>query len=294
MKYIIKTHDQRIFQNRFFDFKTKEPLSPIETQNYTIMQVAESNYTHGFSIDNHRQFCDLELTFSYTNGLLCAANDVYETVDKHGLYLSFKGESHALKCRRRSRFQTLAINIKDGPCTALLTAIQEKAKAGRTFYLADIAACLSELIAEFTRSDAPFFESNLDSLITSALVKLTRQGMTEILEEIPSYDLNVSSVKNYIDTHFLQILSLEEVTYMLGYTYSHISKVFKKTYGLTPSAYLLAKKTDYACTLLKDGAKLDEIADILGYSTAFNFSRAFKNQTGLSPSAYRAQNKKAE
>ena len=294
MKYIIKNHDQRIFQNRFFDFETKEPLSPIETQNYTILQVAESNYTHGFSIENHRQFCDLELTFSYTGGLQCGANDVYETVDKYGLYLSFKGESHALKCRRRTRFQTLAINVKDGPCTTLLAAIKEKAKEQRTFYVSDIAACLSELIAECTRSDATFFESNLDSLITSALVKLTRQGILEEPDEIPSYDLEVSSVKNYMDTHFLQICSLEELSYALGYTYAHISKVFKKTYGLTPSAYLLAKKNEYACSLLKDGAKLDEIADILGYSTAFNFSRAFKNQTGLSPSAYRAQNKKAE
>ena len=293
MKYIIKNHDQRIFQNRFFDFETKEPLSPIETQNYTIMQVAESNYTRGFSIDDHRQFCDLELTFSYTGDLQCSANDVYETVDKHGLYLSFLGETHALKCKKRSRFQTLAINIKDGPCMPLLSAIKEKAQGGRTFYIPDIAACLRELIAEFTRSDAPFFENNLDCLITSALVKLARQGISEEPDDIPSYDLEVSSVKNYMDTHFLQICSLEELSYALGYTYAHISKVFKKTYGLTPSAYLLAKKNEYACALLKDGAKLDEIADILGYSTAFNFSRAFKNQLGLSPSAYRKQHKKA-
>ena len=141
--------------------------------------------------------------------------------------------------------------------------------------------------------DAPFFENNLDCLITSALVKLARQGISEEPDDIPSYDLEVSSVKNYMDTHFLQICSLEELSYALGYTYAHISKIFKKTYGLTPSAYLLATKNEYACALLKDGAKLDEIADILGYSTAFNFSRAFKNQLGLSPSAYRKQHKKA-
>ena len=41
------------------------------------------------------------------------------------------------------------------------------------------------------------------------------------------------------------------------------------------------------------GAKLEEIAVVLGYSTTFNFSRAFKNQLGLSPSAYRKQNKQA-
>ena len=143
------------------------------------------------------------------------------------------------------------------------------------------------------RTDAPFLENNLDCLITAVLMKLIRYGTAEILDEIPSYDIKVSSMKNYIDTRFLQICSLEEMSYIFGYTYSHISKVFKKTYGLTPSDYLHKKKAEYACSLLKEGAKLDEIADILGYSSAFNFSRAFKNQLGLSPSAYKKQCKKA-
>jgi AraC-like DNA-binding protein len=58
---------------------------------------------------------------------------------------------------------------------------------------------------------------------------------------------------------------------------------------MTPSAYLHKKRTDYACSLLKEGARLEEIALVLGYSTAFNFSRAFKKQIGLSPSAYKKQ-----
>lgn len=287
MKYIIKTNDQRIFQNRFYDFQTKALLSPIETQNFTIIQVAESYYPHGFSISNHQQFCDLELTFSHMNGLMCSANDVFEPVDKHGLYLSFNGEMHALKSRRSSRFQTLAINFKDGPCLPLLHAIQ--AKKQRNFCLPEIFGCLTEVISEFVRSDAPFQKNNLDCQITSVLVKIARCGMDEPLDEISSYDEKVSAMKHYIDTRFLQLCSLEEMAYVFGYTYSHISKVFKKAYAVTPSDYLLKKKVEYACSLLKEGAKLEEIAVVLGYATTFNFSRAFKNQTGMSPSAYRKQ-----
>ena len=44
-----------------------------------------------------------------------------------------------------------------------------------------------------------------------------------------------------------------------------------------------------ACALIKEGAKSEEIAVVLGYSTVFNFSRAFKKQFGLSPNAYRKQ-----
>ncbi len=291
MRYIIKNHDYRIFQNRFFDLESGKLLSPIETQNYTIIQVAESYYTHDFLIDNHQQFCDLELTFSHMNGLMCSINGVFKTVDKNELHLTFSGEMHTLKSRRSARFQTLAINFKDGPCLPLLHAIKEKAKEQRTFRIPEIFGCLTEVISEFMRSDAPFSENHLDCLITSVLVKFTRCGMAESLDEISSYDVKISTMKNYIDTRFLQICCLEEMSYVFGYTYSHISKVFKKTYGVTPSKYLLEKKAGYACNLLKEGAKLEEIADILGYSTTFNFSRAFKNQTGLSPNAYRKQQK---
>lgn len=289
MKYIVQNQDQRIFQNRFYDFETEKLLSSIETQNYIIIQIAESYFTHGFSIDDHHQFCDLELTFSHVNGLMCSTNGVFEKVDKHGLYLSFKEESHALKSRKSSRFQTLAINFKNGPCLSIFRAIKEKSKEQRTFCIPDLFACLTEIVTESKLSDAQFFENNLDCLITSALVKITRYGMEKPLDEILSYDEKLSAMMNYIETHFLQICSLEELSSVFGYTYSHISKVFKKAFGITPRDYLLSKKTEYACTLLRDGAKLDEITEILGYSTIFNFSRSFKTKTGLSPNAYRKQ-----
>ena len=290
MKQIIKNDEQRIIQNALFDFESGAPLSPVETQNYTIVQVAENYYAREFSIKEHRQICDLELTFSYMNGLTCAVNGAAAAVDKHGLYLAFRDEIHALESKRSARFQTLAVNFKEGPCLALLQAIKEKEQ--RIFYTPEIFGHLTEIITEFMRQDAPFLENNLDGLITSVLVKLTRSGIEDTFAEIATYDSKVSAMKNYIDTHFLQICSLEELSYVFGYTYSHISKVFKKTYGETPSEYLLSKKMSYARGLLQEGAGLEEIADVLGYSTACNFSRAFKKQTGESPKAYRLLLKK--
>ena len=128
MKYIIKNQDSHVFQNRFFDLTTKQLLSPIETQNYVVIQVAQSHYNRGFSTAEHNQFCDLELTFSHTNSLLCSADTAFEKVDKFGIHLSLKGESHALKSTKKAFFQTLAINFKDGPSHELLHVIKEKAK----------------------------------------------------------------------------------------------------------------------------------------------------------------------
>ena len=289
MKYIIKNHEKRIFQNKFYDFKSGELLSPLETQNYRIIQVAESYYSQGFFIEEHRQICDLELTFSHMNGLNCSVNEGFEAVDKHHLHLVFGGEPHGLKSQRGARFQTFAINFKEGPCLPLLDAIRKKAREQRVFSTPEISGLLTEIVGEFKRSELPFSLNHLDCLITSVLVKLTRRGMDEPYEESSAYDTKVSAIQHYIDTRFLQLCSLEELSYVFGYTYSHLSKVFKKAYGVTPSAYLHKKRTDYACSLLKEGARLEEIALVLGYSSAFNFSRAFKKQIGLSPSAYKKQ-----
>lgn len=286
---MIKNHDQRVFQNRFYSFESGQLQSPIETQNYTIVQVAESYYIHGFTIGKHKQICDLELTFSHANGLTCSVNGALESVDKHGLHLAFREELHELNSTRSARFQTLAINFKSGPCLPMLSAIKEKAQTSRTFSAPEIFGYLTEIVFEFMRSEAEFLENNLDSLITCILVKLARLGGTKLPDEISSYDMKTVAIKKYIDTRFLEICSLEDLSRHFGYTYSHISKLFKKAYGVTPSDYLLEKKMEYACTLLKEGAKLEEIMVALGYSTTFNFSRAFKKRLGLSPSAYRKQ-----
>ena len=290
MKYIVRDKDSRIFQNRFYDFGTKQLLSPIETQNYVVVQVAQSLYNRGFSTAEHNQFCDLELTFSHANSLSCSRGTTFEKVDKFGLYISLKGESHALKSTKKAAFQTLAINFKEGPLRPLLHSISEKTKTKRVFYAPSLVAPIDKILNEFRLSNAMFFEMNLDALITSVLVRITRLDTEETLDEILSYDEKMSAMKTYIDTHFLQIFSLDELSSAFGYSYSHISKSFKKTYEITPSEYLAKKKNEYACGLLSDGARLDEVSDILSYSSAFNFSRAFKAQNGISPSEYKKRN----
>jgi len=290
MKHIIKSKDHRVFENRFYDFKTNQLLSPVETQNYTVIQVAESHYNHGFVTEDHRQICHLELTFSLLNGLMCSADGRFEKLEKHGVYLSFQGEHHSLKSRKSASFWTLAVNFKDGPCQSLLQAIRAKGEEKRAFSAPELFSGLEELIQAFRGKEGSFFEVGIDSLITAVLVKLARPEGEAVKPELPTYDEKLEAMRQYLDTQFLQLCSLEEISF--GYSYSYISKAFQKAYGITPRAYLLARKMDYAANLLREGARLEEIAERLGYSSPFNFSRAFKKHTGLSPNAYRRQDKR--
>ena len=285
MKNIYKSGNSLFFRNDFCNWETGELLSPIETQNYFIVQVTECYYNNSFIIKEHKQYCDLEITFPTTNGLSCSTNGKYEHVNKNEPYLSFRNENHEVASRNGCRFQTIAINFKDGPCFALFEELRTKFKDIRTFSPSDIARTFTVIFAEFLNS-APFFTYNLDCSITALLIKLLRFGNEQPNEKMLPSEEMLPEIINYIDSHFLDICSLEELS-RFGYTYNHICKIFKKTYGFSPSDYLLSKKMEYATTLLSQNKTLSEIAELLGYSSPYNFSRAFKKHFGLPPNEFK-------
>lgn len=287
MKNIYKGEHSVIFQNSFCDWQTGELLSPIQTQNYTVVQVAELYYNNAFCIRSHLQHCDLEITFPTTNGLFCLTDEKAEKLRKHEVYLSFKGDKHEVSSRLGCRFQTFAVNFTTPESQALLTALKQCFYASRNRYSPDVAHFFTAIISEFLATEQLFFLQNLDSLITAILVRLAR---TEHAPQSPlSMQTTPSDILHYIDEHFLDIYSLEELSSKFGYTYGHICKIFKKEYLNTPVEYLLTKKMEYVALLLSQGKTLTEIAEVTGYSTPYNLSRAFKKHFGFSPNAFKKE-----
>lgn len=275
---ILRNENSIIFQNRFFDIETGEPRSPVITQNYEVVQVAESFFRSSFVTKKHTQSCDLEITLSLANGLLCIADGKSQRVDKNCVHICFRGQKHTLSCNKSSRFQTLAVNFRGEDCRVFLQTLRNCEICG-----CDITEELAQIVSEFAVPDTPFFEQRLDSLITACLVKLARGKSMASKQSVICADDLLPMIINYIDSHFLEICSADDIASHFGYTYEHISRLFKKNYGFSPMKYLNDKKIEYSQTLLQKGMTLSEIAETLGYSNACNFSRAFKNKMGFSP-----------
>ncbi len=286
MKNIYRDKNSIIFKSEYQDFETGHLLSPVETQNFTIIQVADSYYEGSFCIPEHRQLCDLEITYSLSSTMQCSQNGIAQKVQKYNVCLSYKDELHELTSKRGCRFQTLAINVKNGNIIKLLDAVKEKFASKRCAYLKNIEPLLTQIVSEFISTDSPFYRDYLDSLIVSVLVNLARLGFSVTNTDALSTEDTIPAIINYIDSNFLGIYSLEELAGRFGYNYNHICKTFKKVYGITPSSYLISKKMDYACELLKSGMSVKTISEKLAYSTPYNFSRAFKQKHGISPTDY--------
>ncbi len=99
--------------------------------------------------------------------------------------------------------------------------------------------------------------------------------------------LNVK-IKNYIDANLYTDLSLEQIAKKFEITETHVIRVFKQKYNITPMQYLGEKKMEVAKKMLSDTLMpICEIAEILRYSTPQHLSNTFKAFVGCSPSEYR-------
>ena len=71
--------------------------------------------------------------------------------------------------------------------------------------------------------------------------------------------------------------------------------MFRERFGEAPYAYLLRRRLETACLLLRSTAlPVREIAFRLCFSDERYFATLFRQKTGLSPSQYRKEGKFAE
>lgn len=92
---------------------------------------------------------------------------------------------------------------------------------------------------------------------------------------------------DYIIEHFTEDLNIEDVSNMCGISHTYFKKIFKDVYNMTPKAYIINFRIQYACELLKSGKyRISDVADIVGYRDVYYFSKSFKKIKGISPSEY--------
>jgi AraC-like DNA-binding protein len=95
-------------------------------------------------------------------------------------------------------------------------------------------------------------------------------------------------IRKYIDTSVTQKLTLEKISSELNVSVSHIERVFKKTFDITPLNYFMKQKTKYACALLVNTTyPISIIAEQAGFCDSKYMAKCIKKETGLTPVEYR-------
>lgn len=95
-------------------------------------------------------------------------------------------------------------------------------------------------------------------------------------------------VLRYLNDHFRDDLSLNDLADAFHISVSHIIHIFNPLFGLSPIQYLIRRRIGEAQLLLRcTSQSAGEIAAQVGIMNRNYFYRTFKRLTGLSPSQYR-------
>ena len=98
----------------------------------------------------------------------------------------------------------------------------------------------------------------------------------------------VREAKKYIDEHYKEDISLQDVAGVLGYSDVYFCKLFKQNFGKSFIVYLNELRISKAKEFLANPAiNIKDISSEAGYRDANYFARVFKRMTGQTPSEYR-------
>ena len=96
------------------------------------------------------------------------------------------------------------------------------------------------------------------------------------------------TIKYIEDNYYSNNLNINDIAERLEVTSSYMSKLLKKETGLSFIDYLTNIRIKKAMYIMQDPTiKIYDVAELVGYSNQYYFSRAFKKITGVSPKEHR-------
>ncbi|MFF7738381.1 helix-turn-helix domain-containing protein [Streptomyces sp. NPDC007984] len=98
------------------------------------------------------------------------------------------------------------------------------------------------------------------------------------------------AVEDYVDSTLAQRPRVSDLARVAGLSPDYFSRVFRRTFGMPPREWIVARRVQRAAVLLqRHDRSVAQVAAELGYTDSFLFSRQFKAVTGLAPLNYRSR-----
>lgn len=99
----------------------------------------------------------------------------------------------------------------------------------------------------------------------------------------------IQQVKAYLDANYQHKISLSSLEQLFGYSKFYLERMFQKSYHESIIHYYNKKRMESAPLLLKDNT-VTAVAQMLGFSSVYAFSRAYRSYYGVSPTQHKARN----
>lgn len=91
----------------------------------------------------------------------------------------------------------------------------------------------------------------------------------------------------FIRDHCTQMLKLEDICEAAQLSPSYLIRAFKQHFGMTPHAFLVNRRIQFAREQLRNGKLIADVALQAGFADQAHFQRAFKQHLAATPGQYR-------
>jgi AraC-like DNA-binding protein len=103
--------------------------------------------------------------------------------------------------------------------------------------------------------------------------------------------VGVQRARDYLDQHYAENVTLDDLAASASLSPFHLLRVFRRTVGLPPHAYLTGVRVRHARRLLLADLPIADVAAQTGFADQSHLSRHFKRIVGVPPGRYRQNSK---
>ena len=111
------------------------------------------------------------------------------------------------------------------------------------------------------------------------------RNLSALMSDVTA-DTIVKRMVSYIEKNHAERLTLEVLGIMFGYNSAYLGRIFKKHTGVSFPEYLESARIERAKVLLREGMKVYQVSEQVGFSNQAYFGAKFKRRVGMSPKEY--------
>lgn len=154
-----------------------------------------------------------------------------------------------------------------------------------------ILSCMRNILQEI-EACATGYDKICQAYVEILVVLLMRNAKLAVTPKLSPHTKSVNrqsaSIRNYIDNHYKEPLTLDLLAAKIKANKYHIAHTFKREFGISPINYMIHCRIEECKRLLDEtDLSLSQISGIVGFSSASYFSQRFRQNVGISPVEYR-------
>lgn len=154
---------------------------------------------------------------------------------------------------------------------------------GATLAAIEPLACMMEREMESTSQES---EATVRHLFMATVAILCRSCQPS-QPSLRLYRQVIAQALGYLETHYAEAVSLEELARITGYSRRHFTRLFRENMCCSAMEYLTELRLNAACRLLKQNEPLTAVAAACGFSDAAALCHTFRRRFGVTPKAFR-------